>query len=285
MMKLLKTLIVLISLVSFNSKAQDVSNIKTFVQQKAGPHESLQEFYESFVEEFKALKLPSNQNQLKLVVKFVIEKDGSFSNITVIDQSEEVVNEIVRVLSKMPRWKPGYQDGQPVRSSFNLPITIKLNNYDENEDNFKRDVAAYREVLKKYEQEMDYFKFNCNCVTLTAVIEPDGSSELFQYETIDKVGLYNIGIKKFSEVNEKKFFKDLIKEISKSESKYKKVKLGNTDALDVQWFEVWQENTIYNRTIFFFEKNVLYTLNFASNSTEITNIVFEELLQSFQVKQ
>jgi len=284
-MKLLKILIVLIALVSFNSNAQAVDDVKTFVHQKAGPYEGMQDFYKNFVDEFNAPKLPSNQNQLKILVKFIVEKDGSFSNVTVIGQSEEVTSEIVRVLSKMPRWQPGYHEGKPVRSSFSLPITMKLNSYDENEENFKRDVAAYRQILKKYEQETDYFKLNCNCVTLTAVIEPDGSSELFQYETLDKVGLYNIGIKKFSEVNEKKFFKDLIKEISKSESKYKKVKLGNTDALNVQWFEVWQENTVYNRTIFFFEKNVLYTLNFASNSAEITNVVFEELLQSFQIKQ
>ena len=284
MMKILKIFVLLIAFVSFNSNAQETDDVKSFVQQKAGPHEGVQEFYKNFVDEFNAPKLSSNQNQLKILVNFIVEKDGSFSNVTIKDQSDEVTYEILRVLSKMPKWKPGYHDGQPVRSSFNLPIIIKLNNSND-DGNFQKDVAAYREVLKKYEQETDYFKFNCNCVTLTAVIEPDGSSELFQYETLDKIGLYNIGIKKFSEVNEKKFFKDLIKEISKSESKYKKVKLGKTDALNVQWFEVWQENTVYNRTIFFFEKNVLYTLNFASNSAEITNVVFEELLQSFQIKQ
>lgn len=284
-MKLLKLFILLFTFVTFNSNAQDVSNIKTFVQQKAGPHEGLQEFYENFVKEFKVPKLPSNQNQLKLVVKFIVEKDGSFSDITVPDQSEEIVYEIIRVLSKMPRWKPGYYEGEPVRSSFNLPVIIRLNNYDENEENFKKDVAAYRTVLKKYTQETDYFKFDCNCVTLTTVIEPDGISEFFQYETLDKIGLYNIGIKKFQKVNKKAFFKDLIKQISKGEVKYKKVKLGDTEALDVEWSETWEGNLVYNRSIFFFEDDILYTLNFASNSTEITNIVFEELLQSFQIKQ
>lgn len=283
-MKILKIFVLLIAFVSFNSNAQETDDVKSFVQQKAGPHEGVQEFYKNFVDEFNAPKLSSNQNQLKILVNFIVEKDGSFSNVTIKDQSEEVTYEILRVLSKMPKWKPGYHDGQPVRSSFNLPIIIKLNNSND-DGNFQKDVAAYREVLKKYEQETDYFKFNCNCVTLTAVIEPDGSSELFQYETLDKIGLYNIGIKKFSEVNEKKFFKDLIKEISKSESKYKKVKLGNTEALNVQWFEVWQENSVYNRTIFFFEKNVLYTLNFASNNEELTDVVVDDLLESFQIKK
>lgn len=283
-MKILKIFVLLIAFVSFNSNAQETDDVKSFVQQKAGPHEGVQEFYKNFVDEFNAPKLSSNQNQLKILVNFIVEKDGSFSNVTIKDQSEEVTYEILRVLSKMPKWKPGYHDGQPVRSSFNLPIIIKLNNSND-DGNFQKDVAAYREVLKKYEQETDYFKFNCNCVTLTAVIEPDGSSELFQYETLDKIGLYNIGIKKFSEVNEKKFFKDLIKEISKSGSKYKKVKLGNTEALNVQWFEVWQENSVYNRTIFFFEKNVLYTLNFASNNVELTDVVVDDLLKSFQIKK
>jgi len=284
-MKLLNLILLLFTFVTFNSFAQDISNVKTFVQQKAGPHESLQEFYENFVKEFNVPKLPSNQSQLKLVVKFIVEKDGSFSNITVVDQPEEVTYEIIRVLSKMPKWKPGYHEGEPVRSSFNLPVTIRLNDYVENEENFKKDVEAYRTVLKKYEQVTDFFKFNCNCVTSTMISEPDGSGQTYQYETLDNVGTYIISFRKVTEKEQKKFFKDFIKEISKSKIDYKMFEFGNKDALSIWWIEKFEDQDFYIRSVLFLDSHYLFTLNFTSKNNMITDVIFDELLNSFQIKQ
>ena len=38
--------------------------------------------------------------------------------------------EAARVLSASPKWEPGYQDGKPVKVSFNFPVVFKLNGED-----------------------------------------------------------------------------------------------------------------------------------------------------------
>jgi TonB family protein len=58
-------------------------------------------------------------------VTFVIEKDGSVDNITVLRGVPNGFNcdkEAMRVVSIMPKWTPGKQNGQEVRVQFNLPI-------------------------------------------------------------------------------------------------------------------------------------------------------------------
>ena len=62
-----------------------------------------------------------------VVVQFVVEPDGSVSNIDVVrDIGAGCGEEIVRVLKKMPAWNPGKQRGRPVRVMFTLPVKFKL---------------------------------------------------------------------------------------------------------------------------------------------------------------
>jgi protein TonB len=65
--------------------------------------------------------------QGKVLVLLVIEKDGSVSNVQIAHGlTAEQDNEVVRVVKNLPRWKPGMQDGKPVRVQFALPIDFKL---------------------------------------------------------------------------------------------------------------------------------------------------------------
>lgn len=58
---------------------------------------------------------------------FVVEKDGNISNIKTLRGIGGGCNqEAERVLSLMPKWKPGNQFGKPVRVSFNVPVVFKL---------------------------------------------------------------------------------------------------------------------------------------------------------------
>ena len=62
-----------------------------------------------------------------VIVEFVIEKDGKLSNIKVVRSADPALDaEAVRVISKMPKWKPGTQRGKKVRSTFRLPINFQL---------------------------------------------------------------------------------------------------------------------------------------------------------------
>lgn len=67
-------------------------------------------------------------NQGRVFVAFVVEKDGSLSNIEVLRGiSESLDREAKRVVRAMPNWKPGEQGGKIVRSRMRLPITFRLN--------------------------------------------------------------------------------------------------------------------------------------------------------------
>ena len=63
----------------------------------------------------------------KVFVKFVVEKDGSLTDIQVIrDLGYGTKEEAIRVLRKVPKWTPGIQNGKPVRASFSLPINLSI---------------------------------------------------------------------------------------------------------------------------------------------------------------
>lgn len=60
-------------------------------------------------------------------VKFVVEKDGSSSNIVVVRQVEGGCSEeAIKAVENMPAWIPGSQWGKPVRCEFILPIKFSL---------------------------------------------------------------------------------------------------------------------------------------------------------------
>lgn len=69
-----------------------------------------------------------NGIQGRVYVQFVVEKDGRVSNVKVVRHVDPSLDkEAVRVISEMPRWKPGKQRSIPVRVSYTLPISFKLN--------------------------------------------------------------------------------------------------------------------------------------------------------------
>ncbi|HEX8563536.1 MAG TPA: energy transducer TonB [Flavobacterium sp.] len=62
----------------------------------------------------------------KVIVSFVVEKDGSLTDIKVLrDLGYGTKEEAIRVLKKSPRWNPGEQNGKKVRVQYSLPITIQ----------------------------------------------------------------------------------------------------------------------------------------------------------------
>ena len=65
--------------------------------------------------------------QGRVIVSFIIESDGRISNAHVIKNVDnELDAEAVRVVSAMPKWMPGMQDGKAVRVKFAMPITFRL---------------------------------------------------------------------------------------------------------------------------------------------------------------
>ncbi len=63
-----------------------------------------------------------------VVVSFVVEKNGSISNVKILKGvTPNINNEAIRVVKNMPKWKPGKQRGKSVRVTINLPIRFTLN--------------------------------------------------------------------------------------------------------------------------------------------------------------
>lgn len=66
--------------------------------------------------------------QGRVVVSFVVGKDGHISDVTVLRSVDPSLDkEAVRVIRNMPRWTPGKQGGEPVKVRYNVPVSFRLN--------------------------------------------------------------------------------------------------------------------------------------------------------------
>lgn len=68
-----------------------------------------------------------NDIEGRVVLKFVVGKDGNISDIQVIRSLDPSCDrEAIRVVKSMPKWIPGMQNGYPVAVYFTLPVLFKL---------------------------------------------------------------------------------------------------------------------------------------------------------------
>ncbi len=68
-----------------------------------------------------------NDVQGRVIVKFVVEKDGSVSQAQIVKGvDKDLDKEALRVVNKMPKWQAGKNNGVAVRSYFTLPVNFRL---------------------------------------------------------------------------------------------------------------------------------------------------------------
>ena len=77
------------------------------------------------------VKYPEDAKQQKIegrvLATFVVETDGSVSNVEVVKPAFPSLDaEAVRLLSAMPKWTPGKQNGKVVRVKFTVPINFAM---------------------------------------------------------------------------------------------------------------------------------------------------------------
>lgn len=125
--------VLVFSLVSFSLKAQQKDlEIKDVQVQE---HEVEPEFpggQEAFFK-YVASKIVypqdcrDNMIQGKVYISFVIDTDGSVSDVIVIRGVHQSIDqEAVRVIKSSPKWKPGTINGKPVKVKYTYPISFKL---------------------------------------------------------------------------------------------------------------------------------------------------------------
>lgn len=84
------------------------------------------EFYKFIAKNYQMPKVDKFSG--KVYVTFIIEIDGSLTGIKVLrDIGYGTGEEAIRVLSKCPKWIPGEHNGQKVRCTYSLPISLKTN--------------------------------------------------------------------------------------------------------------------------------------------------------------
>lgn len=65
--------------------------------------------------------------QGRVIVGFIVEKDGSVSNAKIIRSVDSALDkEAIRIVMSMPKWTPGRQNGRNVRTKYNVPVNFKL---------------------------------------------------------------------------------------------------------------------------------------------------------------
>jgi len=80
----------------------------------------------------------------RVIISFVVEKDGSINSSEVVKSVHEQLDaEALRVISAMPKWKPGKQRGKTVRVRYTLPV------------NFRLDGSPYLTVPKRTDQVIE----------------------------------------------------------------------------------------------------------------------------------
>lgn len=73
------------------------------------------------------LEAQKNNRQGRVMVNFIVEKDGSISDTKIVKSVDsELDAEAIRVVGLMPAWKPGEQRGEQVRVRYTLPIVFRL---------------------------------------------------------------------------------------------------------------------------------------------------------------
>lgn len=109
-------------------KEEKEEQIFMIVEEQAMPKGGLKKFYKYIGDN---LKYPSQARRMgvegRVFLQFVVEKDGSITDIKVLKGiGSGCDEEAVRVLKGAPRWTPGKQRGQPVRVRRSIPLMFKL---------------------------------------------------------------------------------------------------------------------------------------------------------------
>jgi len=107
---------------------EETDEIFTIVEQQPTFKGGMAAFY-SYVQ--KKMKYPTQARRMgiegRVYVQFVVGKDGSISEVTVLRGiGAGCDEEATRVLKNSPKWKPGKQRGKPVKVRMVLPITFQL---------------------------------------------------------------------------------------------------------------------------------------------------------------
>lgn len=275
---------------SFSLVAQD--EVKSFVQQKAYPKEGLQTFMKEFVNKFdykNADKIPNDVTEIKLRVKFIVEKDGAFNDIKLVDDTYNFKNEVIRILNEMPVWNAAVHEGKNVRSSFTLPITIRITpsavtSPDEIVLKTPEEINIFNASLKSNKIDTDYFDLTCNCALVRSSKNDELKSEEFYMPSQDQKASYNVAFRKLSSQQAKEEIETIENDAIKQHSVVKKVSFNGIDATELHVNVPNGDYVNVYRMLFFYHNEHIIAVSVVSYKTQIADLLFEDLKENFKLK-
>ena len=108
-----------------NEKPEPLFDVVEQMPKFPGGDEGLMSFLKDNVKYPKEAEKAGKQG--RVVVQFVVNKDGSVKNAKVVRSVDENLDaEALRVINAMPKWQPGKQRGQDVNVKYTLPVSFRL---------------------------------------------------------------------------------------------------------------------------------------------------------------
>ncbi len=287
-----KTLLILFVFLTYNFSALAQDEVKSFVQQKAYPKEGLQVFMKEFVNKFdykNADKIPNDVTEIKLRVKFIVEKDGTFKDIKLIDDTYNFKNEVIRILNEMPVWNAAMHEGKNVRSAFTLPITIRITPSEvtsPDEIVFKTpdEINTFKASLKSNKVDTDYFDLTCNCTLARSSKNDELKSEEFYMPSQDQTASYNVAFRKLSSQQAKEEIETIKSDAVKQNSVVKKVSFNGIEATELHVNVPNGDYVNVYRMLFFYHNEHVIAVSVVSYKKQIADLLFEHLKQNFRLK-
>ena len=282
----MKTLLIIFCILFSSAviQAQEVNEIDDdkvyrFVQKKAEPKQGMSKFLQAFTSQFNSLVIPPKFDEISFKLKFVIEKNGTLSNIE-IEENEHAyayIEEIVRVLKLMPAWQPAENNGKIVRSVHVIPVKLRfpLRSVDK---------ALLDKAILERTVSTEYFQFECNCKLINSNTNQYNKVKEFAYNTADNNVFYSITLKEILLTNAENHF-DLIKaDAEKQNATINEVDYKSYKALESNFVVHGNESAFYNNVLHFIAGNYLITITVISTNEQISKFNFADLKQTFKLK-
>ena len=138
----------------------------------------------------------NNRVEGNVFLTFIIEKNGAISNVQVLKGiGHGCDEEAIRVLHLMPPWKPARQDGNIVRSRFNLPVSFRLDTHASKQP---IDKNLIKEALRSKPTPRHGRTYNGQSLTVQHLLEELNTSRVrFHQETFDMPSAIFLNGKKY----------------------------------------------------------------------------------------
>lgn len=284
-----------VTFTTFGQKSDSVSSITdsihSVVERKASPKEGLATFMKVFAENFDTTKgdsIPDTVDQVKIRMRFIVEKDGSFTNFKMLDDPHNLGTEVIRVFGIMPKWKPAVYKGKAVRSSFVLPITLKMKNGAGssllNVYNTPNAIQTHINLLDTNKVETAYFSLICNCTIHKSISSSDSMIDEYYLMSLDNLVSYNIVIRNLPNENAKAEVDKIKVEAIARNAVFKDLIFEGTPALNISFQLNEQGTESQYQSLFFVKNDQLFAVSLRSNIKQVVDLNFEHLLKNIHFK-